>query len=141
MSGAALESCNEARGLGGGGNVAPEDRRVILSLAFVPGRGREGSPEDVLGHFGTADGRGLGLSLLGDAAERHDGLDVEMALIVCATFGLAMDHLELLVALCSADWHHSHENVVAMLGELRTPAAVGALYPGDAVGSGIPRLR
>jgi hypothetical protein len=108
--------------------VTPEDRRVISSLAVVPGRGRRGSPEDVLRHFGTTDGRALGLCLLRDAADRQDGLDVEMALIVCATFGFTMDHLDLLVQLASADWHHKHEDVVSALGQLRSPAAVEALY-------------
>ncbi len=89
---------------------------------------RSTTAEDVLRHFGTADGRALGLSLGRDAAERHDELDLEMALIVCHTFGFGMEHLALLVPLCSTDWHHSHENVVSMLGVLRTPAAVDALY-------------
>lgn len=108
--------------------MTPEDRRVISSLVVVPGRSRRGSPEDVLRHFGTSDGRALGLHLLRDAADRQDGLDVEMALIVCATFGFTMDHLDLLVQLASADWHHKHEDVVSALGRLRAPEAVDALY-------------
>jgi hypothetical protein len=43
--------------------VTPEDRHVISSLVVVPGRGRQGSPEDVLRHFGTTDGCALGLRL------------------------------------------------------------------------------
>jgi hypothetical protein len=43
--------------------MTPEDRRVISSLVAVPGRGRRGSPEDVLRHFGSADGRALGFRL------------------------------------------------------------------------------
>jgi len=89
---------------------------------------RSTTAEDVLRHFGTADGRALGLSLGRDAAERHDELDLEMALIVCHTFGFGMEHLALLVPLCSTDWYHSYENVVSMLGVLRTFAAVDALY-------------
>ncbi len=108
--------------------MTPEDRRVISSLVVVPGRGRGGSPEDVLRHFGTTDGRALGLRLLREAVDGQDGLDVEMALIVCATFGFTMDHLDLLVRLASADWHHKHEDVVSALGQLRSPAAVEALY-------------
>jgi hypothetical protein len=100
---------------------------VISSLVAVPGRSSRGSPEDVLRHFGTTDGRALGLRLLSDAVDRQDGLDVEMALIVCATFGFTMDHLDLLVQLASADWHHKHEDVVSALGQLRAPAAVDAL--------------
>lgn len=105
-----------------------EDRRIISSLVVVPGRGGQGSPEDVLRHFGTTDGRALALRLLRDAVDRQDGLDVEMALIVCAAFGFTMDHLDLLVQLASADWHHKHEDVVSALGQLRAPTAVDALY-------------
>jgi hypothetical protein len=112
----------------GAGWMTPEDRRVISSLVAVPGRGRRGSPEEVLRHFGSADGRALGLRLLRDAVERQDGMDVEMALIVCATFGFTMDHLGPLVLLASADWHHKHEDVVSALGRLRSPTAVEALY-------------
>jgi hypothetical protein len=108
--------------------MTPEDRRVIASLVIVPGRSRLGSPEDVLRHFGTTDGRALGLRLLRDAVDRQDSLDVEMALIVCFTFGFTMDHLDLLVQLASADWHRKHEDVVSALGRLRAPTAVDALY-------------
>jgi hypothetical protein len=99
-----------------------------MSLVVVPGRLRTGTPEDILRYFGTTDGRALGLSLLRNAFDRHDGQDLEMALIVCATFGFTVDHLDLLVQLVSADWHHKHEDVVSALGRLRSPAAVDALY-------------
>jgi hypothetical protein len=108
--------------------VTPEDRQVIYGLVFVPGRGRKGSPEAVLRHFGTADGHALGLSLLGDAVNRNDGDDVEAALIVCFVFGMTLNHLELLVLLASADWHCRHEDVASSLDGLRTPGAVDALY-------------
>jgi hypothetical protein len=94
----------------------------------VPGRGRKGSPPDVLRRFGATDGRVLGDGLLRDAVMRQSAEDVEMALIVCATFGVTVDSLDLLVHLCSADWHYKHEDVVSALGELRQPAAVDALY-------------
>jgi hypothetical protein len=103
-----------------------EDRAAVMSLVVVPGRGRRGSPDEVLRHFSATDGKGL--SLLRDAVDREDGLDVEMALIVCATFGFTMGHLDLLVRLARAGWHHKHEGVVAALGQLRAPAAVDALY-------------
>jgi hypothetical protein len=108
--------------------VTPEERSLIMSLVFVPGRGRTGSPEEVLRHFGTADGQALGLMLLRDAAERQDPVDVEMALIVGGTFGVSIDYLDLLARLLPADWHHSHEDIVTMLGKLRAPDAVDALY-------------
>jgi hypothetical protein len=108
--------------------VTPEDRQVIYGLVFIPARDRRGSPEDVLRHFGTTDGHALGLRLLRDAIDRHDGIDVEAALIVCGTFDITADHLELLVRLASADWHCKHEDVASALDHLRTPAAVDALY-------------
>jgi hypothetical protein len=38
-----------------------------------------------------------------------------------------VQHLQLLIELVPADWHQQHENIVTMLGGLRTPEAVGAL--------------
>lgn len=76
---------------------------MIYGLVFIPGRGREGSRDDVLRHFGTSDGHVLGLRLLRDAADRRDGIDMDAALIVSGTFGITADHLELLVQLASAD--------------------------------------
>lgn len=108
--------------------MTPEDRAAVMSLVAVPGRGRAGSPEEVLRHFGADDGQTLGLGLLRNAVDRQDGLDVEMALIVCAAFRFTMDHLDLLAQLATADWHHKHEDVVSALGQLRSPVAVDALY-------------
>ena len=101
---------------------------MICGLTFVPGRGRQSSPEDVLRHFGTTDGHALGLRLLRDAVDRRDGTDAGSALAVCGTFGITADHLELLVQLASAYWHRRHEDVADALDHLRTPAAVDALY-------------
>jgi hypothetical protein len=108
--------------------VTPEARRLIMSMVTVPGQACEGSPEDVLRHFGATDGPSLGLNLLRDAISRQDADDLELALIVMVTFGITIDQLDSLVQLSSADWHHSHEEVVTALGQLRTPAAVDALY-------------
>jgi hypothetical protein len=108
--------------------VTPEDRQVIYDLVFIPGRGRKGSPEDVLRHFGRTDGHALGLSLLTDAVAREDGDDAEAALTACFVFGMTLSHLPLLVLLASADWHCRHEDVAGALDGLRTPGAVDALY-------------
>jgi hypothetical protein len=108
--------------------MTPEGRAVILSLVQVPGREREGTPEDVLRHFGVTDGKKLGLRLLRDAIERRDNEDIDFALIVCGVFGITMNHLNMLIQLSSADWHQIHEKVVYQLDKLRTPAAVDALY-------------
>lgn len=108
--------------------MTPDERKLILSLVVAPGRNRDGSPEEVLRHFGTDDGQALGSSLLRDAVERQDELDVEAALIICFAFGFTQDHLEPLVQLCSADWHFKHEDVVTGLGKLNSPDTVEALY-------------
>ena len=108
--------------------MTPEDRQVIYDLVFVPGQGRQGSPEAVLRHFGTVDGRALGVSLLSDAVDQEDGDDVEAALTVCFAFGMTAGHLELLVLLAFADWHRRHEDVASALDCLRAPGGVGALF-------------
>lgn len=110
--------------------MTPQEHELIRSLVLLPRRGRKGSPEEILGHFGVRDGRQLGIELLRDALGRHDGTDVEMAFIVCATFGakFTVDDLDLLKRLSSANWHRKHEDVVTALGKLRTPRAVDALY-------------
>ncbi|MEU4343086.1 HEAT repeat domain-containing protein [Nocardia sp. NPDC023852] len=109
--------------------MTPEDEKVILGLVYNPSsQKRVGSAEEVLRHFGTSDGRELGLALLKEAAENRDADGVELALIVSSEFGLTMDYLDTLMQLSSADWHYMHEAVVSRLGQLRTSAAVDALY-------------
>jgi PBS lyase HEAT-like repeat len=107
--------------------VTPDERQAIMSLVTVPGLGRQGSPEQVLDRFGSTDGPALGLRLLRDAFARRDADDIELALIVCDTFGVAEEHVEPLVWLLTVDWHHSHEEAARLLGQLRSPAAVDAL--------------
>ncbi|WP_405808456.1 HEAT repeat domain-containing protein [Streptomyces sp. NBC_01520] len=108
--------------------MTPEQEDLILSLVTYPGRDPEGTPEQVLRHFNAKDGHTLGLDLLRDALHQRDSVAVEMALIVGFTFGITSDYLEELVELCSADWHHKHEDVVSAIGKLHTPDAVDALY-------------
>jgi hypothetical protein len=102
-------------------------RALIMSLVQIPGRGPAMSPGEFLRQAGITDGRQLGLDLLRDAVKRQDAVDLEMALIVCFTFGFTMDHLDLLLQISSADWHYKHEDIVTALGQLRTAAAVDAL--------------
>lgn len=108
--------------------MTPEEHRLIFSLVLVPGRPYEGDRNKILEHFGTQDGRALGLRLLRDAIETKNADDVEAALIVCSAFGLGEEHLGLLIDLVRADWHFSHENIVSLLDGFRSPAAVEALY-------------
>ncbi|WP_344430791.1 HEAT repeat domain-containing protein [Streptomyces lavendulocolor] len=82
----------------------------------------------MLAHFGESDGGVLALRLLRDAMERRDADDVEMALIVHAAAGASGEEfLEPLIELSRADWHTRHEDVVSMLGKLRSPRTVPAL--------------
>lgn len=97
-------------------------------MVAAPGGEATTSPADFLRQFGATDGQTLGLKLLRDALDRRDPVDVEMALIVADVFGVTGDHLEPLVALASEDWHFKHEDVVTLLGRLRSPDAVDALY-------------
>jgi hypothetical protein len=108
--------------------MTPEERRLVLSLVTAPKAPAELSPDEFLRRFGVSDGQTLGLRLLREAVARRDGEDAELALIVCSVFGVTMDHLEPLVRLVAADWHVKHEDAVTLLGRLRTPDAVDALY-------------
>ncbi|WP_084161004.1 HEAT repeat domain-containing protein [Nocardia sp. BMG51109] len=108
--------------------MTPEDKRIILELVHAPGKPPSATQEDILQHFGTRDGKTLGLKLLRNATERRDAADIEYAMIVSSVFGFDLDHLDLLRQLSTSDWHYKHEDVVSALGELKTPAAVDALY-------------
>ncbi|MGP4101387.1 HEAT repeat domain-containing protein [Nonomuraea sp. KM90] len=126
--GPALDIFNDGMtGIQGDREMTPDQREAILGLVIAPGRPPKVTPDEVLGRFGTSDGTGLGLSLLRDAVERKDGTDVELALIVCFTFGLTAEHLHALMELCRTDWHQSHEDAVLALDRLRSPDAVDAL--------------
>lgn len=107
--------------------MRPEDRDLVLSVVSAPGREKEVTRDDILRHFDTADGRGLGLHLLCEAVNEKASVDLEAAIIVCNLFGFGAEHLALLVDLVPADWHQQHENVVSMLGKLKDPGATAAL--------------
>lgn len=108
--------------------MTPEKRELILSLVVSPRDRSGGDPEAVLRHFGTDDGAALGRTLLADALKREDGTDVELALIVCARFGYDATLMPLLLELEPADWHHKHEDVVSMLGKLKSPETIDTLF-------------
>ena len=97
-----------------------------MALFVLPGR-EPMSNEQFLREFGAADGVDLGLDLLKEAVGRRDPVDVELALVVCFTFGLSDGHLQPLLTLAFADWHQRHEDVASALGQLRSPASVDAL--------------
>src|SRR4051794_28845967 len=107
--------------------MRPEDCDLVLSVVTAPGRKKEVTRDDILRHFDTTDGRGLGLRLLREAVNEKDPVDLEAAIIVCNLFGFGVEHLALLVDLVPADWHQQHENIVSMLGKLKDPSATAAL--------------
>ncbi|MEV5818360.1 HEAT repeat domain-containing protein [Micromonospora harpali] len=107
--------------------MRPEDSDLLLAAVTAPGREREVTRDDILRHFNTTDGRGLGLRLLREAALERDPVGLEAAVVVCNLFGFGAEHLELLIDLTSAGWHEQHENVVSMLSKLRDPGGVVAL--------------
>ncbi|MEU7075801.1 HEAT repeat domain-containing protein [Streptomyces narbonensis] len=112
----------------GGQAMTPEEQDLVMGLVFVPGEGRTHTLDEVLAHFGESDGGVLALRLLRDAMERRDAGEVEMAVIVHAAAGASeQEFLEPLIELSRADWHTRHEDVVRLLGKLRSPRTVPAL--------------
>ncbi|NNN34395.1 HEAT repeat domain-containing protein [Streptomyces sp. S3(2020)] len=82
----------------------------------------------MLAHFGESDGGVMAFRLLRDAMERRDADDVEMALIVHAAADASVEEfLEPLIELFPAEWHREHEDIVSMLGRLRSPQTVPTL--------------
>jgi HEAT repeat protein len=113
--------------LGRGAVVSPEQRSLVMALVMVPGGREPLATDEFLQHFNATDGAVLGLDLLRDAIDRHDPVDVELALVVCFKFGFSHDHLEPLITLAFADWHQRHEDVAMALGRLRVPSSAAAL--------------
>lgn len=99
-----------------------------MGLAVGLGDGPTRTLDEVLAHFGESDGETLSLRLLRDAMERQDADDVEMALIVHAAADASVEKfLEPLIELFPADWHREYEDIVRMLGHLRSPRTVPTL--------------
>lgn len=107
--------------------MTPEERSRVQALVVVPAGRAPLPPAEFLREFGAADGVQLGLDLLADAIDRRDPVDVELALVVCFTFGFSGDHVQPLITLAFADWHQRHEDVALALEELKAPASVDAL--------------
>ncbi|MFD5094060.1 HEAT repeat domain-containing protein [Amycolatopsis thailandensis] len=101
---------------------------LIFSLMRMPGVGRAAEPDEVLRHFGDSDGKALGVRLLRQSFESRERREVEAAVVVCFSFGISDDHIEPLLRLFYEDWHVKHEDVVTLLGRLKTNLAVDALY-------------
>ncbi|WP_313919557.1 hypothetical protein [Tahibacter sp.] len=103
-------------------NAAEEELVLDLNAKRI-------SPQEFLRQFRDADdGVVLAGQLLQEALASRRGDDADLALLVGFSFGFAPEHLPALIALEPADWHHSHEDVVLALDDLRSPAAVEALH-------------
>ncbi|MFF5933185.1 HEAT repeat domain-containing protein [Streptomyces sp. NPDC012508] len=108
--------------------MTPEERDLIMGLGVAPCSPPTRTLDEVLAHFGESDGGALALRLLRDAMERQDADDVAMALIVHATANASGEEfLEPLIELFPADWHREYEDIVSMLGRLRSPKTVPTL--------------
>jgi HEAT repeat protein len=107
--------------------MSPDERALVMALVVLPIGRQPLAADEFLREFDASDGVVLGLDLLRDAVDRHDPVDVELALIVCFKFGFSDDHLQPLLTLAFADWHQRHEDVASALGRLGLPASVDAL--------------
>jgi hypothetical protein len=109
--------------------MTPAERSLIMALVMRPGGKEPLSDAEFLREFPASDGVALGVTLLQDAVARRDPVDVELALIVCSTFGLSADLVPILVQLAAANWHERHEDVATALGTVGggSPDAVEAL--------------
>ena len=107
--------------------MTPAERRLVLEMVAVPGQKSTMEPAEFLRRFGVADGQELVRRVLGEAIDRRDPVDVEMGIILADVFGVSSEFLPSLLSLVEADWHRTHEDVVTLLGRLRTPEAVEAL--------------
>ena len=109
--------------------VTPEQERLIFSLVIVPGAGpqRRASAEELLAAFGAPDGKDLCGRLLQQAMAERSGRDVELTLIMAATFGLDESSLPTLQSLAREAWHGRHEDISWILEELGGPEVVDDL--------------
>lgn len=82
--------------------------------------------ERVLGKAGAANPPELAAILLRDAVERRAAGDLEAALIVCSRFDLSAAHKDLLCTLANEDWHHSQEEIISHLDDLRDASLIPA---------------
>jgi FMN phosphatase YigB (HAD superfamily) len=74
------------------------------------------------------DASTFALKMLEEAHGQKSEDDVECGLLLAFTFGLSRECVDTLIRLSDADWHHSHEDVVMALDELRDKRAIDAFY-------------
>jgi hypothetical protein len=110
--------------------MTEEQRKLCRDLMIHPPEGlRQISKEEFLRQFPSAVERGkLALKLLEGAFQIQDAKDLDCALIVGFTFGFAPEHADIFCQLINAEWHHSHEDLVSALDEMKSPNAAEALF-------------
>ncbi len=109
--------------------MTDEERELCWGLVTQPDGTCRISSEDFLQRFPSAVEQGKVAShLLEQACAARDADDLLCALIVGFVFGFRPEQVQTLCPLVDEDWHASHEDVVSALDDLRTPAAVDALF-------------
>ncbi|TLF74499.1 HEAT repeat domain-containing protein [Nocardia cyriacigeorgica] len=104
-----------------------EDRAIIYGLINMPGRPARVTESEVLQYFKVDDGKKLGLDLVRDAILRRDSDDLNVSMVVCASFGYHHELLPVFLQIALQDWHRDHENVAFQLGIFGDPRAVSVL--------------
>ena len=98
-------------------NDDPEAYRdLILAMVISPGHGAEISPEEFLRRINVDTDEGLTGKFLTRSIHDRSAGAVGLSMIVSGTFGFSQEDLPLLHELACADWHRSHEDVVAAIG-------------------------
>jgi hypothetical protein len=110
--------------------MTDREQKLCRDLVITPPRGvSQIRKEEFLRQFPLCVERGhLALRILEEAYRAQNAEDLQCALIVGHTFGFTLEHKDILCNLVEADWHFSHEDVVAALDKLRTPDVAEALF-------------
>jgi hypothetical protein len=102
-------------------------RDLILAMVISPGHGAEISPEEFLRRIHLDTKEGLTGKFLARSIHDRSAKAVGLSMIVSGTFGFSQEDLPLLHELACADWHRSHEDVVAALGRLGNAGSIASL--------------
>lgn len=107
--------------------MTPEQRDLMLGLVIGPDGSSQVAPEHVLRAFAVDDGVELSRRLVAEAATSCSAVGMELAIIAASVFGVADDVVDDLIELLYAEWHHSHESMVLLVGQAGEVRAVRAL--------------
>jgi hypothetical protein len=115
--------------------MTPDERKMVSQLVTRPGQDNSADAitrrkEEFARQFRpwVSDRMKLTLELLERACAERNATDVEYTLVIGFSFGFSSAHLDALMRLADADWHHRHEDVVSALDKLRDRRAVDILY-------------